>query len=143
MKHYLKLILYPSSINLSWIEERHIPPLKRNIIRHLVSIDKQGMAEVKRSVTAHSTKEHRMSLHHTIYSLNRAAKSNPRERNLLVRVWLSSWASHQHIHVIIFVWSVVACHTKWKCKRNAGHSTSTRGRLATLPVICTVALLLS
>jgi len=64
MKHYLKLILYPSSINLSWIEERCIPPLKRNITWHLVSIDKRGMTEVKRSVTAHSKKECRMSLHH-------------------------------------------------------------------------------
>jgi len=55
-----------------------------------------------------------------------------------VRAWLASRASPLVYNMIIFVWlELLACHMKWKCERNAGHSTSTQGRLAnTRDVTC-------
>ena len=85
----------------------------------------------------HTTKtKERCHTHHRQAVFNRAAKKYSRKSSILVRVWLMSQASPLVYNAIIFVWlELLACHTKWKCKRNVGHSTSTRGWLASTRAI--------
>jgi len=132
MKQYVKLILYPSSINLSWIEQQCIPPIWRNnnITRYLVLIEKWGMAESKMFCHTTKTKE-RCCTHHRQAIFNHAAKKYSHKSNVLARAWLMSRVSPLVYKTIIFVWlELLACHMKWKCEWNADHSTSTQGRLA-------------
>jgi len=139
MKHYLKLILYPSSINLSWIEERHTPLLKNiNIMWHLVLIDKWGMAESKWSFTLLQQRND------VAYNIDKLYSTVQQSQILMREVYLQG-------HGCCFEWAnsiltrLFSCGLRVTRNGNASEMWLTRpplevqSRVLTmLPVICTV-----
>jgi len=134
MKQYVKLILYPSSINLSWIEDRRMAhsTYTKEQEYYVVSCFVRKMRHGWKQMICHTTKTKEWCrTHHRQAIFNCAAKKYSRESNVHARAWLTSWASPLVYNAIIFVWmELLTCHMKWKCERNVGHLTSTWGRLA-------------
>jgi len=143
MKQYLKLILYPSLIYLFLIEEKCLPPIKRNnnIMRYLVSIDKWGMAESKWSVTL-------LKQRNNVTFTTDKPYLTMQQRNILAREMYSRWCGWHlewtiSLQMRLFSYGRSCLRVTWN--GNASGMRVTRPLLEVhlrvlvmLPVICTV-----
>jgi len=146
MKLCIKLILYPSSINLSWIEEQHIPPIQRNnnITWYLVLIEKWGMAESKWFVTLLKQRSNVALATGKLYL-------TVQQRNILTRVMYSRGRGGHLKQAHSFITWLFSCG--WSCLRVTQNGNVSgmwvswpplEGNswvLATLPMICMVGIL--